>query len=378
MITNPFITSGRIPTEYFCDRVNETAELTRLLTNGNNVVLVSARRMGKTGLIRHFFEQPTIKNNYYTFFIDILQTNSLQELIFLLGKEVYSVLAPRSRRMALGFVQALKSLAGKFSFDNITGMPIFSLQLGDITKPEITLEEIFSYLADAEMPCIVAIDEFQQIAEYSEKNIEAFLRSHIQQSTNCNFIFSGSRRHILHEMFHDSARPFYNSASLLELVNIPENLYTSFICKMFSKKDKHISNELARMIYGMYNGHTFYVQRTCNEAFSFTSAGGECTKDEIILSVSSIINSYSTFYRETLSSLPVKQKQVLYAIAQEGKASNILSENFVKKYALASASSVQSAARLLEKRDLITRANNSYFVTDLFFGMWLKQMFAAD
>lgn len=83
---NPFITSGYISAEYFCDRIIETATLTRYITNGNNVALISPRRLGKTGLIEHCFHQKQIKEAYHTFLIDIYATKNLQEFVFELGK----------------------------------------------------------------------------------------------------------------------------------------------------------------------------------------------------------------------------------------------------------------------------------------------------
>ena len=73
-IHNPFITRGYIPDECFCGRVSETQRLAKSLMNGNDVVLFSPRRMGKTGLITHVFEREEIKRSYYTFFVDILHT----------------------------------------------------------------------------------------------------------------------------------------------------------------------------------------------------------------------------------------------------------------------------------------------------------------
>ena len=137
--------------------------------------------MGKTGLIRFCCDKPEISREYYTFFIDILHTSSLREFTYLLGKEIYETLLPRSRKMARAFLQTLRSLSGKFGFDPLSNLPVFSLELGDIERPEYTLDEIFRYLAGADKPCIVAVDEFQQVAKYPEKNIEALLRTHIQR-----------------------------------------------------------------------------------------------------------------------------------------------------------------------------------------------------
>lgn len=112
--TNPFIVTGKIEPEYFCDRKQESARLIKSVTNGNNLVIISPRRMGKTGLIRFCYENTAIKEEYYTFFIDILHTSSLREFIYLLGREIYETLLPRSRKMAnLLLPDILKNATGK-------------------------------------------------------------------------------------------------------------------------------------------------------------------------------------------------------------------------------------------------------------------------
>ncbi len=100
---NPFITSGYRSEKYFCDRIEETRFLTKQITNGNNVALISPRRLGKTGLIEHCFHQPEVKNNYYTFLIDIYATKNLQEFVFEFGKSILQGLKPQGRRYGKHF-----------------------------------------------------------------------------------------------------------------------------------------------------------------------------------------------------------------------------------------------------------------------------------
>ena len=156
--TNPFIVTGKIAPEYFCDRVAESARLIKSITNGNNLVIISPRRMGKTGLIQFCYDKSEIRDEYYTFFIDILHTSSLREFTYLLGKEIYETLLPRSRRMAKLFMQTLKSISGKFGFDPVFNLPTFNLELGDIDRPEYTLDEIFQYLNNADKRCNYSAD----------------------------------------------------------------------------------------------------------------------------------------------------------------------------------------------------------------------------
>lgn len=374
-IVNPFIITGRIRPEFFCDRVQESTRLVRSVTNGNNLVVISPRRMGKTGLIRFCYDKEEISKNYYTFFIDILHTSSLREFTFLLGREIFETLLPKSRRMARMFVQTLKSVSGKFGFDPITNLPAFSIELGDIEQPEYTLEEMFKYLSGADKPCIVAIDEFQQISKYPEKNIEALLRTHIQKSENCNFIFAGSERHLMQEMFVSSARPFYNSADILELKAIPSGTYAEFVAGHFGKRGKNISKTSIEYVYNLFEGNTYYMQKTFNEAFADTQEGEECTLETLQRAIGNMIAASGVVFSEMLSNMPESQKMLLYAIARDGNAERITSSDFIRRHRLNSASSVQAASLKLLERDLVTKSGKIYSITDRLLRMWINGIY---
>ncbi len=374
---NPFVVTGHIKPEYFCDRKDESERLIKLLSNGNNVVLKSDRRMGKTGLIQYCFDKPAISEKYYTFFIDILHTTCLPELVHELGRAVYEQTMPRGKKVTQRFLKALRSLNGKFGFDAVTGTPTFSVGLGDIEQPEYTLEEIFGYLQQADRPCIVAIDEFQQVGKYPEKNIEALLRGQIQKIGNCHFIFAGSEKHMLGLMFDNRSRPFYKSADNMTLEAIPRDIYIEFICQQFSEKGRQIQPEVAGTVYDMFEGHTYYVQKTMNEAFSNTELGEECTLDMVMHSLQDVLDGNGSLYKEHLSKITLRQKTLLYAIAAEGWASQITSAAFIKQHNLSSASSVQAASKKLLEEELVVEESKRYRLSDRFFAMWIKRTMLA-
>ena len=358
------------------DRRDESARLIKSLTNGNNVVLMSPRRMGKTGLIQFCYGKREL-NGYRKFFIDILHTTGLKELTYLLGKEVFNRLASSDRRMISLLIRTLKSISGKLGFDPVSGLPAFSLELGDIDRPEYTLEEIFTCLQEAGKPCIVAINEFQQVAKYPEKNIEALLRSHIQRISNAKFIFAGSERHLMQEMFTSSARPFYQSADMLELGPIERSTYIDFVTGHFRCRNRSIEPETAGEVYDMFEGNTYCMQRTFNESFADTTDGGTCTTRTTSHAIRSIITMLEPTYREILSNIPEKQKELLYAIAIDGKAESITSAAFIRRHSLSSASSVQAASKKLLERGLVTNTNGTWYLNDMFFGMWIRTLYGT-
>ena len=374
MITNPFIITGDIPPEYFCDRKEESKKLIQMLTNGENVCLMSPRRMGKSKLIQFCYDQEPFRSNYYCFYIDIFHTTSLREFTYTFGRQVFSTLRSKSRKMTLWFVQALKSLSADFGFDPSTGMPTFSLSLGDVHNPEFTLEEIFNALEQADKPCIVCFDEFQQIANYPEKNIEALLRGHIQHLGNANFIFSGSSRHLLTQMFHSYARPFYNSTSTLTLDAIDLEEYTKFATYWFNQHSKQIDPQLIGQIYQIMERNTYCMHKTLHELFENTLEGTTCDTNLLPIIIDGMIEEQSSSYRQMLSLVPDRQKEVLFAIADAGKAEKIMGTQFIRRYSLPSASAVQSSVKKLLEADFVTYFEGVYSIPDVLFRMYLKRI----
>lgn len=374
-IHNPFITRGYIPDECFCDRVSETQRLAKSLMNGNDVVLFSPRRMGKTGLITHVFEREEIKRSYYTFFVDILHTTSLREFTFFLGKEVFRALQPAGKKVLDKLVSALKSLQGKITYDSVTEQPSFGVSLGDIQRPEFTLEEIFNYLDNAGKPCLVAIDEFQQINEYEDGNIEALLRGHIQKMKNCHFVFAGSKRSIMSAMFLSPARPFYKSADPLELKALDKDIYSDFVGNMFNEYGKRIAKAVVEYVYDLFEGYTYYMQRVFNEAFASIDRGEECSIEVIRMSIDNILLMNEVQFAELMSSLTENQKRVLSAIANEAHVRNVNTSAFINRYQLSTASVVNAAIRKLLKEDIITVDLKEYSIPDKFLWLWVNRQY---
>jgi len=367
---NPFVTKGYAGAEYFCDRVQETKQLVELTTNGNNMALISPRRVGKTDLILHCFQQPEIRDKYYTFHIDIYATTSLREFVNVFGRAILDGLKPKGKVVWERFLDVLRSLRSEITYD-VNNFPTWSLGLGDIEHPATTLDEIFEYLGKADRPCLVAIDEFQQIARYTDApNIEASLRTYIQKCINATFIFSGSKRHLMGEIFTSPSRPFYQSVLIMNLRPISVEKYTEFAQMQFQRFGKSIDSAVVENIYNRFEAVTSCVQRMLNVLFLKTLPGRRCTVDMVDGAVGYILDMFNETYADLLDRMPEKQREVFVAIAREGKATGVTSKAFVKKHHLQTVSVVTAAIRGLLDKDFITQDKNTYMVHDPFFALW--------
>ena len=244
--------------------------------------------------------------------------------------------------------------------------------IGDIKTPTATLDEIFDYLEQADKPCIVTIDEFQVIADYPDANMEAILRTRTQKCRNTIFIFSGSQRHLMAEIFVTPSRPFYQSTMMMTLEPIDIDRYVDFAQQLFKEYDKQITAETVMAVYHRYEGVTWYIQSVLNALFSLTATGAICKEDMMEQAVQNVIRQQSFAYSSLLYQLPAKQKEVLIAICKEGKARNITSKPFLQRYRL-TASTVQGAVKGLLEKDFITHELGIFTVYDQFFAQWLLQ-----
>lgn len=375
---NPFIVTGKFKPAHFCNRKQECDRLVDSLVNGKNIAVIAPRRMGKTALIRHCFDKPEIGQKYYTFFINILHTSSLREFTYLLCREVYETMAIHNDKTAEQFTEALKSLLGRLKFEPTASPPAFSLNIGDIDSPEITLSELSQYLDALDKRCIIAINEFQQVAKYEEKHVEELLRTHIQQMQKCQFVFAGSSRPIMSEAFTSPRWSLYKESDILYLEAITPEKYIPFVVARFKSGKRTISNENVTVVYNLFKGHTYYLQRTFNEAFADTPEGKECTLDTIRTAIERLIAYNETYFREILSNTPEKQKELLYAIAKDGDAERVTSAEFIKRHSLTTASSIQSATNKLLEKELISDTNRVFSVADKFLGMWINRIYGNN
>ena len=371
LLSNPFVIGKYVDKDYFCDREKESEMLVHHIVNGRHVAIMSERRLGKTGLIEHVFAN-SLPDGYEPFLIDIYTCKNLREMVYLLASEVFKKIA-RKQSMLERLMRMVRSLKTTISYEVVTGFPEISFGLGEIQQPEVTLDEILGYLESSDAVCIVAIDEFQKIASFEEENVEALLRTKIQHLKKTQFIFAGSERHLLEGIFSNPARPFYNSVVFMQLLPIEVGVYVKFCQQLFLKYEKSVSPALVERLYECFQGITWYLQLSMNEAFTMAERGGCVDEEAYDQILNHLVDSKRFTFEDRYASLTEKQKTVLMAIASEfPNQVTLTSQNFITRYNLKTSSSVQTAVKGLVEKGILSDNHGVRRPTDLLFMLWLK------
>ena len=367
MKRNPFIITGYVSPEYFCNREEETTRMLNAVKNGRHLTLFSPRRMGKTGLIRHLFYKAERKKDFITVYLDIMATTSLKEFSEIFGKSVLSAIG-RNEAVMKKILKRLSALRLKLTIDHLTGEPSLSFDVNSNREAEHSLETIFRYLAEQPHRIAIAIDEFQQITTYPEKHLEAILRTHLQSVNNVSIIFSGSRKHILNDIFSSPDRPFYNITEMMEISTIMPGTYKTFIKAKFKEGSVSISDSALDRIIEITGLHTFYVQYFCNRLYSEYNI---IESDQVDLMLLTIVKENEPVYANYLNLLTSTQFRVLKAIALNSGIDNPTSKEFLSKYDLGAASSVSQAVKSLSDKEFIFYSGNRFRLNDVFFTQWI-------
>lgn len=370
---NPFLIHDYLSPDYFCDRAQETKTLISNIGNRSNTAFFAQRRIGKTALIQHVFYLLK-KKKHTAIYIDIYATQNLKDFTNQLANSIYQVF-PENKSMSKRFWEAIKLLRPVISADEITGSPQLSLDITQTKQFEKTIPQLLHFLDTQGIRTVIAIDEFQQILNYPEKNVEALLRSTIQQLKNVNFIFCGSNQKMMHHIFNSAKRPFYASTKNINLQKINTTVYAEFIKHQFEKHKFKISDDNIVLILDLTDCHTYYTQRLCHEIF----AGGVKTiKTETVLqTLNHILVDNEGIYFQYRNLITKAQWNLLKAIAIEHRVEQPYAQKFVHKHNLGTSANVKrSIEALVEKEMIYYHAGVSrpcYEVYDKFLMRWLQQ-----
>lgn len=371
-LRNPFVYQGYVSPDYFCDRITETEELIGNLQNGRNTVLISPRRIGKTGLIKNVFHKlKEIEKDAICIYVDIFSTKNQQEFVQVLGSAITQDVLSRGQRAMKNLLEFFGSWRPVFGQDPYTGTPTISISI-EPSQSAVSLKSIFDYLSLSKREVYIAIDEFQQITKYPETGIEALLRSHIQFIPNAHFVFSGSKRRLMTQIFNSPERPFYQSTVSIGLEPLHEEIYYDFTRRFFEAKKGSFSQEMFHHVYNRFDGVTRSIQLMLNRLYE--TEKNVCSEAQINEAILHIVNQSSMQYEELINLLTANQLSLMKAIAQEGCVVSPQGDDFIKRYNLPSASSIKTALDVLLDKDLVYRTQTGYIIYDHFLAVWLRRL----
>jgi hypothetical protein len=370
IITNPFVTGGYAGPDYFCDRTEEVKRLSDAINSRRNITLISLRRMGKTGLLKHLkYGLENTRKPLAVVYADLLPTMNCNEMLNTISTSLFRVRKKESNFMEKMF-GLMASLRPRLTVDPLTGEPAVELKVESASEIKTGLENILRLISEIKQDIIFMFDEFQQIGRYPEKNTEAILRSVIQAYPVIPFIFSGSSKHTLENMFMSAGSPFYQSSELMYLDRISEIDYSVFIKDKFHKADREIDDESIVKIFRWTRLHTYYVQYVCNLLYELGSA--RTGEGEVNSIFHRIMTDFEPQYVNYRNLLPAHQFRLLKAIAAEDAVDQPTAGGFISKHDLTSASSVATSMKSLAEKEMIVHDQDRWQVYDVFFSRWLQ------
>lgn len=368
---NPFPTSGYYGPDYFCNRANETQALLKNLKGGQSTLLTAIRRMGKTALIKHTIGK--LPRGWNSVYLDILYTENETDFLNALASGILSSI-PENSSLGKKVWEFIKSMRPLISFDPLSGLPQVSFDFKTM-KPDSQVSSMLKFLTNQKHPTVIAIDEFQQILHYPEKNTDAWLRGVIQELPNIFFIYSGSHQHIMTDLFSNPGKPFFRSAQYLKIEKIPENEYADFINARFEENKKRISEKVVEEILRWTNCHTYYVQLLCNRVFlhSEKNITSKIWQEEAF----KLLKEQETVFYQYREMMTNPQWQLLKAIAKADQVFEPTSKEFIANYHLGSPSTVLRSLESLLKKELIYKERDAsgksyYGVYDVLFQRWIE------
>ncbi|MGD8963506.1 MAG: ATP-binding protein [Desulfobacterales bacterium] len=362
---NPFSYSDYVIGDAFCNREKEQKDLIYFAKNSQNALLYSHRRMGKTSLVHQVIRRlrnarPVVKSVY----IDLY--GSLDE------KDFIDAVLTGLLQLESKIERILKQVAGlkvTGSIDPVTNLPTLAASIAPKEKPEY-LEKALALLVSysKKQKLLVVFDEFQEVAKYSEKGFEKRLRKIIQGHRNISYIFSGSQKHILIEMFDSTKRAFYKMARSYPLRNIEMRHYIDWAQQLFKKKRVKIEKEIIIDIVERCDYQPIYIQQ-----FLFDLWRSGTVSLTVLDSIqNSILISQKAQFVVLWDLLTLNQKKALRLLA-ETRGEGIYGAEQLQRVGFNSGSVLHRALVSLIEKEILFK-NDTFHFQDAMLKKWVESL----
>ena len=369
---NPFSYGTIVKASNFYDRKQECAKLVSTLSGGNNMVLYAPRRFGKTSLVFKAIEQLE-QLGFLCVYFDLMPVFSPESFVRLYTKAV-SAKQSNLNKWAKTFTSITKNIRPVLTFGE-DGTPQFSIDFANTKVDETVVSQLLDmpeYLAGKNKRVIVFFDEFQEVEKLKDINFDALLRSKIQQQQKTNYLFFGSKTHLLQEMFNNKKKAFYNSASQMTIGALPQQDTIEFLQTKFAASSISIDENTAKYLIAVAADIPHYIQLLASEVWQNTVNNQTIVTKEIIDECTQKALAHkSDYYMELFDRQSQSRKQLLKALTIEG--ASIFSSEYIRKHRLPAASTLQRSVKELINNGIIEKNGTDYFITDPFFKLFIAQ-----
>lgn len=363
---NPFVFGKVVSGENFYDRIEETSKLTNILSGKNNVVIFAPRRYGKTSLVSKVMEELE-KKGIICIYLDFMLIYSQEIFIETYVKQIIAK-QNNFEKAIRGFTKYIKSFKPIITFDD-NAQPQVGITFNERKITDNNLEEAIDLpekFASENKKYVIVMDEFQEITQLNIENFEKLLRSKIQFHNNVNYLFLGSKTHLLQEMFLNKNNPFYNSAFVMQLSKIPALDSINYLKTQFQKFNINISEETAEYLLAIAENIPYYIQLLASEVWQLSvTIKNEIETSDIDIAADKIINIKNDYYLELYENLSKYQKMILKAISTDNR--EIFSKQYHRKHRLSAVSTTQKSVNALINSGIIFKSDDEYQFSDPFF-----------
>lgn len=342
----------------FCNRQLEREKLKLYIENRRPVLLVSPRRYGKTSLALNAIQQTQFPYAQIDFFSAVDEEDIEKSILKGVGSLLSKMESVPKRALALA----------KDIFDNSQIRVVLNkIELSfEVNKQKEksayhvldVLERLERLSEKTDQKIILFFDEFQCIREITPDHaMESVLRQVAQLTKTISFIFSGSNRRLLHELFDDRNRPFYKLCERITLDRISANDYRTHIQKIALKVWKtEISERTMECIFNCTERHPYYMNLLCSRMLLDNQVPTPA-------SIQKIWQQYALEERSSVASeielLSKNQRKLLTILARTNGTNAPLGREFIQQANMSKASIDQSIT-FLEKRDYLLKDSQGY------------------
>ncbi len=353
---NPFKYGSVVTGKDFCGRDRLIQDIQGHIESSQNIVIYGERRVGKTSLV---YEAIRRQKSHRALQLDLMNVKSVDALC---RKFLYAIGAMEQKAGFFErFLKSISSLRPSLTVDPITGLPSISVD-SSISLSESNLQQIVGLLknAHASKPLVVVIDEFQAILDIDDSEVVvAELRAQIQHAPEIPFIFAGSIRQQMEEIFTAPHSPFFKSAIPLSVGPLAYEEFAPFLLRRFKTGNRNISVDLLKEIFDMAGGITGDVQQFCEALWSSTEAGSDITQEHVGVAIDLLISRENQSFQTILARLTAFQARVLEVLAEMG-GEKPTSKEFMKMCNTHNPSAVTQTLDRLAQTKIIYRTQEQW------------------